>query len=58
MNNLSVLSKEMNTEIDETCSVNAKVIDGVAEKVSIQSTKENMELVSGKEVRTNSKAKR
>lgn len=48
----------MNTEIDETCSVNAKVIDGVAEKVSIQSTKENMELVSGKEVRTNSKAKK
>ncbi|MCE9212871.1 phage baseplate assembly protein V [Bacteroides ovatus] len=58
VNNLSVLSKEMNTEIDETCSVNAKVIDGVAEKVSIQSTKENMELVSGKEVRTNSKAKK
>lgn len=58
VNNLSVLSKEMNTEIDETCSVNAKVIDGVAEKVSTQSTKENMELVSGKEVRTNSKAKK
>lgn len=58
VDNLSVLSKEMNTEIDETYSVNAKVIDSVAEKVSIQSTKENMELVSGKEVRTNSKAKK
>ncbi len=55
---ITARAKKLDMEISDEYSLNTKKFECVAEKVDIQSTKDNLTLSSGKEVATKSKAKK
>jgi type VI secretion system secreted protein VgrG len=55
---MTTRAKKLDVEISDDYSLNTKKFECVAEKVDIQSTKDNLTLSSGKEVATKSKAKK
>lgn len=56
--NIALRGKEMQVEIENEYSLNAKTMSVITEKTEIQSTKENLVLSSGKEVVNKSKSKK
>ena len=56
--NISFVTKTMQTDVENDCVLSAKEFTGITEKTEIQSTKENLVLSSGKEVINKSKSKK
>ena len=56
--NISFVTKAMQTEVENDCILNAKEFIGITEKTEIESTKQNLVLSSGKEVINKSKSKK
>lgn len=56
--NISFVTKAMQTDVENDCILNAKEFIGITEKTEIESTKQNLVLSSGKEVINKSKSKK
>lgn len=56
--NISFVTKAMQSDVENDCTLNAKEFIGITEKTEIESTKQNLVLSSGKEVINKSKSKK